>query len=65
MRTWTNRLPIRRVAAFDSKVAFLIPDTEERRRFAELFRTCMEAQGFSFQQFFAEEAAMAWLSPIV
>ncbi len=46
---------------FNNKVAFLIPDTEERRRFAELFRACMEAQGFGFQQFFTPDAATAWL----
>ena len=47
---------------FNNKVAFLIPDTEERRRFAELFRACMEAQGFRFQQFFTQDTAMAWLA---
>ncbi len=46
---------------FNSKIAFLIPDTEERRRFAQLFRACMEAQGFSFQQFTDEETALGWL----
>ncbi len=49
-------------SGFSNKVAFLIPDTEERRRFAALFRACMEAQGFTFQQFFTPDAAIAWLT---
>ena len=44
------------------KIAFLIPDTIERNRFAMLFRTCMEAQGFAFKQFLDYDTAMAWLS---
>ena len=46
---------------FKGKIAFLIPDTDERNQAAKLFRTCMEAQGFAFQQFFHYEAAMEWL----
>ncbi len=46
---------------FDSKIAFLIPDTEERIRFAQLFKACMGAQGFEFRQFFDREAALEWL----
>lgn len=46
----------------DCKIAFLIPDTEERVRFAQLFKACMEAQGFTFRQFFDRESAEAWLS---
>ena len=46
---------------FNRRIAFLIPDTEERRRFAHLFRACMEAQGFTFRQFYGEDAALAWL----
>jgi hypothetical protein len=47
---------------FDRKIAFLIPKTEERMRFAQLFKACMEAQGFEFRQFFDRAKAMAWLS---
>jgi len=47
---------------FDNKIAFLIPNTEERIRFAQLFKSCMEAQGFEFRQYFDYEAAMVWLS---
>ena len=46
---------------FKSKIAFLIPDTKERIRVAKLFRTCMEAQGFEFTQFFDYDIAMEWL----
>ncbi len=46
----------------DSKIAFLIPNTEERVRFAQLFKACMEAQGFAFRQFFDPQSAQAWLS---
>lgn len=47
---------------FDTKIAFLIPDTEERIRFAQLFKACMEAQGLCFQPFFDRQAAEAWLT---
>lgn len=47
---------------FNSKIAFLIPDTEERRRFAQLFSACMEAQGFTFQQFTDQAAGINWLA---
>jgi hypothetical protein len=46
----------------DTKIAFLIPNTEERVRFAQLFKACMEAQGFRFRQFFDRDTAMKWLS---
>lgn len=46
---------------FNNRIAFLIPDTEDRLGFAKLFRTCMEAQGFKFQQFSDDDAALAWL----
>ena len=45
----------------DCQIAFLIPDTEERVRFAQLFKACMEAQGFTFRPFFDRESAEAWL----
>jgi hypothetical protein len=47
---------------FNSKIAFLIPNTEERVRFAQLFKSCMEAQGFEFRQFFDRKTALQWLS---
>jgi hypothetical protein len=47
---------------FGSKIAFLIPDTPERLRFAQLFKSCMESKGFEFRQFFDHAAAMAWLT---
>lgn len=46
----------------DRKIAFLIPDAEDRVRFARLFRTCMETQGLNFKQFFDFDAAMRWLA---
>lgn len=46
----------------DTKVAFLIPNTEARVRFAKLFKACMEAQGFEFRQFFDRGSASAWLT---
>ncbi len=47
---------------FDNKIAFLIPNSEERVRFAQLFKSCMEAQGFRFKQFFDYDAAIEWLT---
>ena len=47
---------------FDCKTAFLIPNMEERIRFAPLFKACMEAQGFEFRQFFERTAAEKWLT---
>jgi len=47
---------------FNSKIAFLIPNTEERVKFAKLFKACMEAQGFRFKQFFDHGTAMDWLT---
>jgi|GEM_PF-714528 len=47
---------------FDTKIALLIPNTEERVRFAQLFKACMEAQGFRFRQFFDRETALEWLT---
>ena len=46
---------------YNRKIAFLIPQTEQRKKVAGLFRTCMEAQGFRFKQFFDCEAANQWL----
>ena len=47
---------------FSRKIAFLIPNTEQRKLVAKIFRTCMEAEGFEFKQFFDYEAATEWLS---
>ena len=47
---------------FKHKIAFLIPNTEERIRFSQLFKACMEAQGFVFRPFFDRDAAVAWLA---
>ena len=47
---------------FKHKIAFLIPNTEERIRFSQLFKACMETQGFAFRPFFDREAAVIWLS---
>lgn len=46
---------------FKAKIAFLIPATKERGRFAKLFRTCMETHGFRFKQFFDADTAIEWL----
>jgi hypothetical protein len=48
-------------ANFSRRIAFLIPDTEERQRFAQLFKACMDTQGFLFKQFTDPGAARAWL----
>lgn len=49
-------------SGFNRKIAFLIPNTHERVRFAQLFKACMEAQGFRFRQFFDRAAALEWLA---
>ena len=46
---------------FEGKIAFLIPNTEQRQLVAKAFRICMEAEGFEFKQFFDYEAATEWL----
>ena len=47
---------------FKCKIAFVIPNTEQRKEVAKLFKACMEAQGFEFRQFFDYDDAMDWLS---
>lgn len=49
---------------FNNKIDFLIPNMEERVRFAQLFKSCMETQGFKFMQFFEYDTAMKWLSDL-
>ncbi len=52
----------RQLIGFNNKIAFLIPNTEQRKQVAKLFKTCMETQGFVFTQFFDYESAVKWLS---
>ena len=47
---------------FNNKIAILSPDIEERIRFAERFKACIEAQGFEFRPFFEYESAIDWLT---
>ena len=47
---------------FKNKIAVLIPNTEKRRQVAERFKTCMDMQGFQFDQFTDFEAAIEWIS---
>jgi hypothetical protein len=47
---------------FKNKIAVIIPDTEERLKIATRFKTCMDMQGFQFEQFTDFEAAIEWLS---
>lgn len=47
---------------FRNKIAVLIPNTEERLQLANRFKTCMDMQGFLFEQFTDFEAAIEWLS---
>ena len=46
---------------FSRKIAFLIPDTEQRHLIAKIFKTCMETEGFEFKQFIDCQTAMDWL----
>ena len=52
----------KQLVGFNRKIAFIIPDTEQRKQVARLFKACMEAQGFEFKQFFEYNAAAEWLS---
>jgi hypothetical protein len=47
---------------FDNKIAFIFSKDEEHTRFAQLFKTCMEAQGFNFRQLFDYDTAIEWLT---
>ena len=47
---------------FDNKIAFILSKDEENSRFAQLFKTCMEAQGFKFRQHFDYDKAIEWLT---
>jgi hypothetical protein len=47
---------------FNCKIAFVIPNTKQRKEVAKIFKVCMEAQGFEFRHFFDYEEAIEWLS---
>ena len=51
----------KQLIGFDRKIAFLIPDTEQRKLVGQVFKTCMEAEGFAFKQFFDYDPAIEWL----
>jgi hypothetical protein len=51
----------KQLIGFGRKIAFLIPDTEQRKRVAKIFKTGMETEGFEFEQFIDCEAALEWL----
>jgi hypothetical protein len=52
----------RLAGGFDNKIAVIFPKNEEHTRFAQLFRACMEAQGFDFRQLFDYDTAIEWLT---
>lgn len=47
---------------FKNKIAVIIPDNEERLIVAKRFKTCMDMQGFQFEQFTDFEQTIEWLS---
>ena len=47
---------------FSSKIAFLVPGTQDRERTTEFWKACMVAQGFEFGKFYDDATALAWLS---
>ncbi len=47
---------------FKNKIAVIIPDNEERLIIAKRFKTCMDMQGFQFEQFTDFEPAIEWLA---
>jgi hypothetical protein len=47
---------------FDNKIAIIFSKNEEHTRFAQLFKACMEAQGFEFRQLFDYDTAIEWLT---
>ena len=51
----------KQLIGFSRKIVFLIPDTQQRRLVGKIFKACMDAEGFDFQQFFDGKAAMEWL----
>ena len=51
----------KQLIGFSRKIAFLIPDTEQRKLVARVFKTCMQAEGFAFKQFHDYDPAIEWL----
>ena len=47
---------------FGNKIAVIFTRDQKHTRFAQLFKTCMEAQNFKFRQLFDYESAMEWLA---
>jgi len=47
---------------FDNKIAIVFRKDQEHTRFAQLFKTCMEARGFKFRQLFDYDTAVEWLT---
>jgi hypothetical protein len=47
---------------FDNKIAVIFPKDEAHTRFAQLYKACMDAQGFEFRQLFDYETAIEWLT---
>ena len=47
---------------FDNKIAVIFPNNQENSRFAQLLKSCMEAQGFKFQLLFDYDTAIEWLT---
>ncbi len=51
----------KQLIGFSRKIAFLIPNTAQRKLVAQVFKTCMEAEGLTFKQFFDYDPAIEWL----
>ncbi len=51
----------RQLIGFSRKIAFLIPDTEQRKLIAKMFKSFMETEGFAFKQFIDYDRAAEWL----
>jgi len=47
---------------FDNKIAVIFSKAEEHTRFPQLFKACMEAQGFEFRQLSDYDTAIEWLT---
>jgi hypothetical protein len=47
---------------FENKIAVIFPKDAEHTRFAQLYKACMDAQGFEFRQLFDYDAAIEWLN---
>ncbi|MDJ0666088.1 MAG: hypothetical protein QNJ61_02395 [Desulfobacterales bacterium] len=51
----------RQLIGFSRKIAFLIPDTEQRKLIAKMFKSFMDTEGFAFKQFIDYDRAAEWL----